>query len=58
MNIAKLKKEMLSEFIDLQVKKEYSPLIRKIKTESDAKVVCSRMGLSPTDAESYIKARS
>jgi hypothetical protein len=57
MDIAKLKKEMLAE-LDPQAKKEYGPLIRKIKTEADAKAVCSRMGLSSSDAENFIKVRS
>lgn len=56
-DITKLKKEMLAD-LDPQAKKEYGPLIRKIKTKADAQSVCSRMGLSSTDTENYIKARS
>jgi len=57
MDIKKLKKEMLNE-LDPQAKKEYAPLIRSIKSETDAKAVCSRMGLSSKDTIDYIKARS
>lgn len=57
MDIKKLKKEMLDS-LDPQAKKEYSSVIRSIKTEADAKSVCSRMGMSAKDADAFIKARS
>lgn len=53
---AKLKNEMIKD-LDQMAKKEYSKLIRAIKTLDDAKNVCNRMGMSKQDAESYIQAR-